>query len=150
MSIAKRVLNPQRLRQVPEHFSWIDHRLVREHTIEKADVVRLGALPVSGHRRRRPRPELLRRGQPVPAPRTGSAASGQGARRSHRARPDRLRAAALSGSGVCRRAAVPVATRLEQLARHSRAASMIDYATWCAIRDGADEAPQRRSDWPAR
>ena len=38
MSIAKRVLNPQRLRQVPEHFSWIDHRLVREHTIEKADV----------------------------------------------------------------------------------------------------------------
>lgn len=38
MSIAKRVLNPQRLRQVPEHFSWLDHRLVREHTIEKADV----------------------------------------------------------------------------------------------------------------
>ncbi len=28
MSIAKRVLNPQRLRQVPEHFSWVDHRLV--------------------------------------------------------------------------------------------------------------------------
>lgn len=38
MSIAKRVLNPERLRQVPEHFSWLDHRLVREHTIEKADV----------------------------------------------------------------------------------------------------------------
>ena len=38
MSIAKRVLNPERLRQVPEHFSWVDHRLVREHTIEKADV----------------------------------------------------------------------------------------------------------------
>ncbi len=31
-------LNPERLRQVPEHFSWLDHRLVREHTIEKADV----------------------------------------------------------------------------------------------------------------
>ena len=38
MSIAKRVLDPTRLRQVPEHFSWIDHRLVREHFIEKADV----------------------------------------------------------------------------------------------------------------
>jgi hypothetical protein len=38
MSIAKLALNPQRLRQVPEHFSWLDHRLVREHYIEKADV----------------------------------------------------------------------------------------------------------------
>ena len=38
MSITKRVLSPERLRQVPEHFSWIDHRLVREHLIEKADV----------------------------------------------------------------------------------------------------------------
>lgn len=38
MSVAKRVLDPERLRQVPEHFSWLDHRLVREHYIEKADV----------------------------------------------------------------------------------------------------------------
>ena len=38
MTVVKRVLNPERLRQVPEHFSWLDHRLVREHTIEKADV----------------------------------------------------------------------------------------------------------------
>jgi hypothetical protein len=38
MSVAKRVLNPARLRQVPEHFSWLDHRLVREHYIERADV----------------------------------------------------------------------------------------------------------------
>lgn len=38
MTASKRVLNPERLRQVPEHFSWLDHRLVREHTIEKADV----------------------------------------------------------------------------------------------------------------
>ena len=38
MSILKRVLNPERLRQVPEHFSWLDHRLVREHYIERADV----------------------------------------------------------------------------------------------------------------
>jgi hypothetical protein len=37
MSIAKRVLDPTRLRQVPEHFSWIDQRLVREYFIEKAD-----------------------------------------------------------------------------------------------------------------
>ena len=38
MSIVKRVLNPSRQRQIPEHFSWIDHRLVREHFIERADV----------------------------------------------------------------------------------------------------------------
>ena len=38
MSMTKRILNPERLRQVPEHFSWLDHRLVREHTIEQADV----------------------------------------------------------------------------------------------------------------
>jgi len=37
-STTKRVLNPERLRQVPEHFSWHDHRRVREHTSEKADV----------------------------------------------------------------------------------------------------------------
>ena len=37
MSTTKRVLNPERLRQVPEHFSWLDHRLVRDHYIEKAD-----------------------------------------------------------------------------------------------------------------
>jgi hypothetical protein len=34
----KRILNPNRQRQVPAHFSWLDHRLVREHYIEKADV----------------------------------------------------------------------------------------------------------------
>ncbi len=38
MSVSKRLLNLQRQRQVPEHFSWLDHRLVREHYIEKADV----------------------------------------------------------------------------------------------------------------
>ena len=38
MSTTKQVLNPERLRRVPEHFSWLDHRLVREHFIEKADV----------------------------------------------------------------------------------------------------------------
>jgi hypothetical protein len=38
MTVAKRVLNPARQRQVPEHFSWLDHRLVREHYIERADV----------------------------------------------------------------------------------------------------------------
>lgn len=34
----KRILHLGRLRQVPEHFSWLDHRLVRDHYIEKADV----------------------------------------------------------------------------------------------------------------
>ena len=38
MSTRKQVLNPERLRQVPEHFSWLDHRLVRERYIERADV----------------------------------------------------------------------------------------------------------------
>lgn len=31
MKINKRLLCPQRLRRVPEHFSWLDHRLVRDH-----------------------------------------------------------------------------------------------------------------------
>ena len=38
MNIAKRLLQFDRQRCVPAHFSWIDHRLVREHYIEKADV----------------------------------------------------------------------------------------------------------------
>ena len=33
----KRILHLDRLRQVPKHFSWLDHRLVRDHYIEKAD-----------------------------------------------------------------------------------------------------------------
>lgn len=38
MHVTKRILDPERLRQVPAQFSWIDHRLVREHYIERADV----------------------------------------------------------------------------------------------------------------
>lgn len=33
MVVIKRVLCPQRLRQVPSQFSWIDHRLVRDRHI---------------------------------------------------------------------------------------------------------------------
>ena len=33
MALVKRVLCPQRLRQVPPQFSWIDHRLVRDRHI---------------------------------------------------------------------------------------------------------------------
>ena len=33
MAVIKRVLCPQRLRQVPRQFSWIDHRLVRDRHI---------------------------------------------------------------------------------------------------------------------
>jgi len=33
----KRVLQPQRLRRVPEHFSWIDHALVQRHLIDRCD-----------------------------------------------------------------------------------------------------------------
>jgi hypothetical protein len=34
----KHVLRPERLRQVPPQFSWIDQRLVRERYIERCDV----------------------------------------------------------------------------------------------------------------
>ena len=33
MAVVKRVLCPQRLRRVPDQFSWIDHRLVRDRHI---------------------------------------------------------------------------------------------------------------------
>lgn len=33
--IVKRVLCPERVRRVPARFSWVDHRLVREHHIER-------------------------------------------------------------------------------------------------------------------
>jgi len=32
--IVKKLLCPERVRRIPQHFSWIDHRLVREHHIE--------------------------------------------------------------------------------------------------------------------
>ena len=33
----KRLLVPSRVRQVPRQFSWVDHRLVRDHHIEHCD-----------------------------------------------------------------------------------------------------------------
>lgn len=33
----KRVLCPERVRQVPAQFSWLDHRLVREPYLERCD-----------------------------------------------------------------------------------------------------------------
>ena len=33
MAVIKRVLCPERLRRVPDQFSWIDHRLVRDRHI---------------------------------------------------------------------------------------------------------------------
>jgi len=33
----KRVLCPDRVRQIPAQFSWVDHRLVREKYIERCD-----------------------------------------------------------------------------------------------------------------
>ena len=38
MLIAKRILQAERLRRVPPHFSWIDHRLVRADYLRRADV----------------------------------------------------------------------------------------------------------------
>jgi hypothetical protein len=32
---AKRLICPQRIRKVPKHFSWVDHRLVRDHYIDQ-------------------------------------------------------------------------------------------------------------------
>ena len=37
MNIEKRILNIQRLRRMPEGFGWIDHRLVREGHLQRAD-----------------------------------------------------------------------------------------------------------------
>ena len=33
----KRVLCPERIRQIPAQFSWVDHRLVRDRHIERCD-----------------------------------------------------------------------------------------------------------------
>ncbi len=35
--VHKPILRPDRLRQVPAHFSWIDHRLVRENFLRPCD-----------------------------------------------------------------------------------------------------------------
>ena len=37
MNTVKRVLRPERLRQVPEQFSWIDQALVQRHFIDHCD-----------------------------------------------------------------------------------------------------------------
>lgn len=39
--IQKRLLRPERLRQVPSSFNWVDHRLVRDHYIERCDCTSL-------------------------------------------------------------------------------------------------------------
>lgn len=36
--IAKKLLCPELVRRIPQHFSWVDHRLVREHYIENCTV----------------------------------------------------------------------------------------------------------------
>lgn len=38
----KRVLRPERVRQVPPQFSWIDQRLVREGHLQRCDLQALG------------------------------------------------------------------------------------------------------------
>jgi len=35
--IEKYLLNPNRVRRVPPHFSWVDHRLVRDRHLPRAD-----------------------------------------------------------------------------------------------------------------
>lgn len=37
MQIKKRVLCPERLRKVPEQFSWLDQRLVRQRYVQRCD-----------------------------------------------------------------------------------------------------------------
>jgi hypothetical protein len=39
--IQKRLLRPDRIRQVPPSFNWVDHRLVRDHYIERCDCTSL-------------------------------------------------------------------------------------------------------------
>ena len=47
--IVKRLLCPERVRRVPQQFSWVDHRLVRDHHIERcgAEALALYLLLVS-------------------------------------------------------------------------------------------------------
>lgn len=33
--VTKRLLRPERRRRLPQHFSWVDHRLVRERHLER-------------------------------------------------------------------------------------------------------------------
>lgn len=35
--IEKRILCQERVRRIPPHFSWVDHRLVRDHHLRRAD-----------------------------------------------------------------------------------------------------------------
>lgn len=37
----KHLIRPDRLRQVPTGFSWVDHRLVRQNHLERCDCVDL-------------------------------------------------------------------------------------------------------------
>lgn len=39
--IEKRLIRPDRVRQVPPSFNWIDHRLIRDHHIERCDCTAL-------------------------------------------------------------------------------------------------------------
>lgn len=39
--IQKRLLRPDLLRQVPPSFNWVDHRLVRDHHLERCDCTSL-------------------------------------------------------------------------------------------------------------
>jgi hypothetical protein len=33
----KKLLRPERQRQIPPHFSWVDHRLIRQHRLRDSD-----------------------------------------------------------------------------------------------------------------
>lgn len=33
----KKLLRPERQRQIPPHFSWVDHRLIRQHRLRDCD-----------------------------------------------------------------------------------------------------------------
>lgn len=33
----KKLLRPERQRQIPPHFSWVDHRLIRQHRLRNCD-----------------------------------------------------------------------------------------------------------------
>lgn len=39
--IHKRLIRPERLRQVPPSFNWVDHRLVRDHHLDRCDCTAL-------------------------------------------------------------------------------------------------------------
>lgn len=128
----KRVICADRVRQVPTQFSWVDHRLVRDHYIERCDVyaaaLYLFLVTVADG-------QGLSYYADASLARKLSMTPGRSASR----RADRLRPPALSSAGAGlaraynRRAGDP--GEAWPVTRSTGEPVMIDYQTFCQIKD---------------